>query len=514
MENNLPMEKKMHAILKRGEVLHLGNIGISENDANIKLIENSVLDKNREYVNVYSFPLNHKILDFNKKDFTIKSNDYFGFIELCNKIVKSDGDYFLEYDQKESFIEEDDIQYLINNFNNRIYVVGYQKTSKHIAKLQNGAYLIKANSYVGVISLPSGFRIQIIPKITDVALYYIICYLHKIEIPTYEISKFPEGRFFLDIIALIFKYELEMIIQQGLFKKYVDEEENRRFLKGKLLINMQTKYNFVNKHLFYCAYDELTYDNLENQTLLYVLTLLISLVSDVKLKQDLVDLKWILKSEITPIRHLQVEDVEKITFSKLNEYYMKIITLSKQIIGEVYIGDIHAVEIEDYGYLLDMNYLFQELVFELVKDALSPKYEVKGQKQGINSLIEPEEGTPKVIIKPDILIYSDKIIKLAIDTKYKKIDLYKEKWKSKSQDLYQIISYSLAYKSNSILIYPQMGDQVKYKYSFSSDLNNVEWDVFIRTLYINYDGELSKHGFNKFISEIKKELTILIHYCI
>jgi len=434
--------------LHRGKTIVLsGNgIGLEITDINVEKI-NEIIDKKNEDLKRYN--ISYKVLEFDEKALTLKANDYFGFIELFGNIIRSDGDYFLEYEQKSVFIDENDIQSIVVNFKNNgnlINIVGYQNGDATSIQLKNNAYLLKATSYVGVINLPSGFRIQIVPKIDNTALYYVLCYLYKINIRVFDRSKFPQGSFFLDMIALIFKSELENIIQQGLFKKYVSEEENQNFLKGKLLIEKQIKHNFINKQRFYCKYDELTYDNLENQTILYALTLLTDLVSNNLLKQELIDLKWILENEVTPRSFLSVEDVDKITFSRLNDYYEKIIILSKQLIREIFIGDIHSKEIQAYGYLINMNDVFQDFIFEIIKNVL-PQYSVKGQGIGINNLIKPNnKTTPSIRIRPDILISKNNETKLTIDTKYKKMDDYYQntKAKAKSQDIYQIISYSLA----------------------------------------------------------------------
>ncbi len=509
--NNISVEQTTKPIfLHRGERIPLTAIGIEKNNDNIIKIRNEVDKKKKEYNEKYNLPC--KILEFNENDFTIKANDYFGFIELVGKLIKSNGDYLQEYSQKQFFIEENDILSIVETFNNKINVVGYQKEGKVVAQLKNGAYLLKSTSYVGIISLPSGFRIQIVPKISNTALYYILCYLYDTDIPTFDRSKFPQGSFFLDMFAIIFKSELEKIIQQGLFKKYIPEEENQNFLKGKLLIDKQIKHNYINKHRFYCNYDELTYDNLENQTILYGLTLLTELVSNDLLKQELVDLKWILENEVTQRSFLKVEDIEKITFSRLNDYYEKIIILSKQIIREIYIGDIHSKEIEAYGYLIDMNSVFQNLILKLIKDVL-PEYEVKGQGIGINNLIKPVNNAPRVIIKPDILISKNNKTELTIDTKYKKMNYYNETAKAKSPDIYQIVSYSLAYECNGMLIYPKEETETRHCYKFSDDMN-IQWNIFVMTVDISSDGELSESSFREFIKKIQEELhtEFIIHH--
>jgi 5-methylcytosine-specific restriction enzyme subunit McrC len=490
---------------------------IEKNEDNSKKIKKAVLNKNNDYIERYG--CHCEVLEFDEENFTLKANDYFGYLELPgNIIIKSEGDYLQEYEQKKFFITDEDANSISRDINKdikRIEIVGFQKGEK-IEPLQSGAYTLKATSYVGVISLPSGFRIQIVPKISNIALYYMLCYLYDIEIPTFDKTRFPQGAFYLDIFALIFKSELEKIIEQGLFKRYVREEENLNFLRGKLLVSKQIKHNFINKQRFYCSYDELTYDNLENQTVLYALTLLNELVFSEILKQELVDLKWILESEVTPRRLLRIEEVNRITFSKLNDYYQKTIELSKQIIQEIYIDDIKSIEIQAFGFLIDMNKIFEEFIFRIIKEAL-PEYDVDSPEK-IESLLKIHEELsnvkpPKVILKPDIII-SNENEEIVVDTKYKKLDFIDEKAKVKSPDIYQIVSYSLAHKCSGMLIYPEDVKPIRYCYKFSDNLwtEGITWNVFVVTVDISWKDvhELSKEDCKRYVDTIKGEICELL----
>jgi len=175
----------------------------------------------------------------------------------------------------------------------------------------------------------------------------------------------------------------------------------------------------------------------------------------------------------------------------------------------MYIGDIHSKEVEAYGYLVDMNVVFQNFIFKLLKDILL-QYKVKGQGIGINNLIKPVKPAPSVIIKPDILISKNKETKLTIDTKYKIMNYYNETAKAKPPDIYQIISYSLAYRCNSMLIYPKVNrENIRYCYNFSDDLvEKISWNIFVMTVDLSSHDELSEIGFKNFITRVQDELRI------
>ncbi|MFH1897002.1 MAG: hypothetical protein ABH886_01990, partial [Candidatus Desantisbacteria bacterium] len=77
------------------------------------------------------------------------------------------------------------------------------------------------------------------------------------------------GKLFFDVIAKIMVLEFnDIFYKQGLLKKYVSKKENIKFLRGKLLIKDQIRRNLIDKAKFSCQYDDLTYNNLENQSIL------------------------------------------------------------------------------------------------------------------------------------------------------------------------------------------------------------------------------------------------------
>ena len=76
--------------------------------------------------------------------------------------------------------------------------------------------------------------------------------------------------------------ELNEICRIGLYKNYVKKEENLSFLKGKLISKRQLNNELKKLPKFSCSYQDLTYDNLENQILLRATTLLIPWLNSTK----------------------------------------------------------------------------------------------------------------------------------------------------------------------------------------------------------------------------------------
>ena len=94
--------------------------------------------------------------------------------------------------------------------------------------LTEDKYIIKNDSYVGVIELPTGRRIILSTKV-KANLFYILSFLKYDESRSKPTFKFDSevtidvrgGENFFDIIGRLFLNELRSIRQQGLLKKYV-----------------------------------------------------------------------------------------------------------------------------------------------------------------------------------------------------------------------------------------------------------------------------------------------------
>ncbi|MCX6664404.1 MAG: hypothetical protein NTZ75_09195 [Euryarchaeota archaeon] len=80
-----------------------------------------------------------------------------------------------------------------------------------------------------------------------------------------EISiEIAEGPNFFDIIANLFLNELKEIYRIGLLKRYVPKSDNLNYLKGKLLLKNHLNNEINRNPKFYCGYNDLTFNNLEN----------------------------------------------------------------------------------------------------------------------------------------------------------------------------------------------------------------------------------------------------------
>ena len=72
----------------------------------------------------------------------------------------------------------------------------------------------------------------------------------------------------LDVLARLFAKQTEAVIRRGIYRAYVEREENLRFVRGRILPLSDLRANQGLRHQVSCRYSEQTADVLHNQILL------------------------------------------------------------------------------------------------------------------------------------------------------------------------------------------------------------------------------------------------------
>ncbi len=148
------------------------------------------------------------------------------------------------------------------------------------------ARTLKAKNYVGVIQTRSGTTIEILPKVDlgagqteknerEIFLRMLrrlrdspCRNLNDADIKT--VKHFP----LLEAFITMFLQDMHELTRRGLACAYNEVEENRHYLKGKLLIAQHLRHNLVHKERFYVRYEEFSVNRPINRLLKSTLLLL------------------------------------------------------------------------------------------------------------------------------------------------------------------------------------------------------------------------------------------------
>ncbi|PHD74072.1 hypothetical protein COF64_16425 [Bacillus sp. AFS043905] len=324
---------------------------------------------------------------------------------------------------------------------------------KHGVKfILSGRKYIKATNYVGFIRVKNK-TFQVVPKIfkhnqTNVDfLFYLLKYTNKLKIHHFDSGNLKTRKNdILEILISWYASELLQQIKKGIYKSYVLIRENSSFLRGKLIMNQQFKYNTVENGKYFCEYEEFTENNIMNQCFLYVSELLLACTRNRKNKGMLLEIVRFLGNVDRVV--VTTKDILKIPVNRLNKQYKSLLDFCALVIDNSSIENSMYPKIETFTFMFDMNRLFEEFVYVFIhKHADKLDLELVQKQFFLGKLFN------KINMYCDLYLKNNDNKELLIDTKYK---LANEKGYSQS-DFYQMFSYLLGSKKKSnkiVLLYP------------------------------------------------------------
>jgi 5-methylcytosine-specific restriction enzyme subunit McrC len=315
--------------------------------------------------------------------------------------------------------------------------------------LAGPGYTLNPGSTVGVIRLPSGLQIEIRPKVPMMNLLWMLAAVEDLQGIDFRrleddvaLDEFDQ---ILEIIADAFTGMVERRLDLGLYRNYVEEEDNLPTVRGRILIAPDVHHNAVLRHRTYCRFTTYSWDLPENQVIRQVVRQLAGWGLTRKLTARLIALDHQM-DEISPSR-LTAGDVDRFIYNRQSEDYVPIHRYCRFFLNGASLNE----EAGDYafdGFLWNMNALFEAFITAKLRSRMGPGVRLSAQAH------HTLDDAGSVVIRPDIVLENAQSAVLIGDTKYKKLSLGNHK----HADLYQMLSYCTAMDVRSgVLIYPRHG---------------------------------------------------------
>lgn len=296
-----------------------------------------------------------------------------------------------------------------------------------------------------------------------------------------------------NLLARIYLEGLKTIVKRGIYKDYVDKQEELGTLRGK--INAKESINNLSmlNNKMVCDFDDFSVNNDLNSIVKATIELL--MINDdlnEKYKRGLKTYKLHFQS-IKDI-DLSISSFSRLRYNKNNIHYKMLIDISKLIYEGLLVN-------EEYGNLKFLDFirdkqlasLYEKFILNFYKSKLPRYFKVYSPFINWDALSDNDEDMKYLpIMKTDIVI-EDKIenTQTIIDTKFYSNTLskmqYQDSGKIHSSNLYQIYSYinnsNFSGEIRGMLLYPKINDDVDVDYKIGGkevsiktvDLND-EWD--------------------------------------
>ena len=346
--------------------------------------------------------------------------------------------------------------------------------------------VLQAQNYVGVIQTKDGMTIEILPKITernreeldDEASRQILIRmlqtlknspfksLHKAHLKTAKMPLF-------EIFISMFLDELAILVRKGIRSDYIENEENLRFLKGKLKLQEQLKYNYIHKERFFVAHDEYSSDRVENRLIKTTLQYFYKKSKFTKNQQRIREFLFVF-DEIGLSKDFK-KDFTKIRIDRQMRDYEQVLLWCKTfLLGESFTP--YKGESVAFALLFDMNRLFESYVYDYLK-RYGGYRDITAQDRTHYLAWEGTDG--KFRLRPDIVIRDHETI--VIDTKWKLLSREKTNQGISQSDMYQLYAYGKKYGATELyLIYPLDGNAGESEYHFYGKDKDQKLNLYVR----------------------------------
>ncbi|MFZ2632058.1 MAG: hypothetical protein WA081_20165 [Desulfosalsimonadaceae bacterium] len=316
-------------------------------------------------------------------------------------------------------------------------------------------------------------------KIPILNIYFLLCYAwDKLEEKEIVDVNAQDVAHLVDLFAKVLIKGTIHLFKKGLDRGYIEQEEESRRLRGKILFGPSLKRNLFQQCIACCQFDELSYDVMHNQILKATFRLLLRVRElDPMLKEDVASLY----QRFPNVSGITLEDkhFQRVKLSRNNLFYDFLIHICRIIYDSTMIDEENGkARFQDFDQNeVKMRHLFEAFVRNFYNKEQN-KFNVKPEqiKWKLQASGEHDEYLPRM--KTDTsLTAKDRSSKIVIETKYKQSILKAAKigWREKiiAENLYQLYAYLKNLEPEGgenanckgILLYASLGEEIDYKFS-------------------------------------------------
>jgi 5-methylcytosine-specific restriction enzyme subunit McrC len=282
-------------------------------------------------------------------------------------------------------------------------------------------FVLNSGAYAGLVRLPTGALIRATPRIPTQNIFRMVAVAHGLPELTLDAPvHLNELDQMLEFVADYYASRLEERIEQGLYRAYVETEDNLPVVRGRIDVLADIRDNHVLRHRTHCRFTELTWDVPENQVLRYVAHRLSgwSFRPTVQSRLQQLDRRM---DEVTRVP-FRPEDIDRFVYTRLNTGYEPLHRLCRLLLQDASLSEEEG-EHEFVSFLLDMNILFEEFVGQMFVQHLPPTIgRVVLQRTDALGHRFRSDGTSRRwgVIRPDLEVRRGLRPISVLDTKYKR----------------------------------------------------------------------------------------------
>lgn len=334
---------------------------------------------------------------------------------------------------------------------------------------RGGKRAVQVTSFVGVIRVPNGFQMEVLPKVGKTMrvdeqpkarrlLIEMLRCLHGFRhIETHSANLAAARMPLLEVFIGEFLRAVEHTVKRGLRSDYHTQQDNLFALRGKLQMAQHLRANLVRRDRFFTEFDEFSPNRPENRLLHAALRRVLDWTSQHAHQQLARELCFVFAD--VPASQNPTVDFQRVRQDRGMAHYDAALAWARLILQGVSpltgSGAHHATSL-----LFPMERVFEAFVAKHLPRQLAQGFSLRTQVSG-KSLVQ-HQGQDWFRLKPDLLVQEAKTAHLVLDTKWKLLNSQlrsgADKYGLSQGDFYQLYAYGQHYlggQGDLVLIYPK-----------------------------------------------------------
>lgn len=330
---------------------------------------------------------------------------------------------------------------------------------------RNVGDVVSVNNYVGLIQMQDGYQIEVLPKI-DLGCSDEGCretkrvFLRMLR----SMKDFPSKVFtdanlrvdrmnLYEIFISMYLQEVRTLVKHGLRSSYLENEDNLKYYKGKLVVSEQIKRNAAHGERFYVRYDEYQVNRAENR-LVKATLLKLGRISDSAENQK--EIRQLLSYfEMVEASVNYQKDFASVLIDRSTRDYDMLMRWSRVFLLNQSFTTFSGGSVAR-ALLFPMEKVFESYVAqELRKAVIELGWELSAHDKGYYLFDSPRQFA----LRPDIVIRREDGSTVVLDTKWKRLSEKEKNYGISQSDMYQMYAYSKKYQTSEIwLLYPSTAE--------------------------------------------------------
>lgn len=331
-----------------------------------------------------------------------------------------------------------------------------------ISYRRNVGEVVSVKNYVGLIQMKNGFQIQVLPKISfgekdegNKKTKQIFLRMLR-SMKDFPSKVFNDASLKVDQMNLyelfinMYLQEVRSLVKRGIKSNYVEQEDNLRYYKGKLLVNQHVRENLAHKELFYVSYEEFHPNRSENRLVKATLEKLQKLTASAENSKEIRQL--LTSFEMVDASVNYEKDFSQVVINRNTKDYETIMQWSKVFLMNKSFTTFSG-STASRALLFPMESVYESYVAQQMKKVMGPEgWDVSSQDKGHYLFTEPRR---QFALRPDIVMKKEERT-VILDTKWKSlVDNERVNYGISQADMYQMYAYSKKYNTPEIwLLYP------------------------------------------------------------